>query len=300
MRVLDARDTAGVLPYGPLSLAIAQVLRDKAAGLVKAPARLNLDLPGGASLLAMPVCDDRLAVIKVISIHPGNAAKGLPVTQAEVLVMRADSGERVCLLDGATLTARRTAAASLLAARLLAPEPAGPLLVIGAGAQARAHAQAFMRELGVGEAYVHSPTTSKAQALADELGVLGRASVVSDPAQVLNRVNLIVTATTSPVPVMPDMVRPEAFIAAVGSFKPNQAEVPAGLVRRARVYVDALEEAREEAGDLILADVDWSRVTPLEQTLDSTPAKGGPVLYKSVGHAVLDLAAARLAVRQLS
>lgn len=95
-------------------------------------------------------------------------------------------------------------------------------------------------------------------------------------------------------PVIPENVRQDAFIAAVGSFHTDRAEIPAGLVRRCRLFVDDLDSARTEAGDLILAGVDWKDVTPLEAVPERLELTG-PVLYKSVGHAALDLAAARLA-----
>jgi 1-piperideine-2-carboxylate/1-pyrroline-2-carboxylate reductase [NAD(P)H] len=89
-------------------------------------------------------------------------------------------------------------------------------------------------------------------------------------------------------------------VAAVGAYRPEMAELPPQLVRRARLFVDALEGARAEAGDLIQAGVDWARVTPLEDALNVPGDQGKPVVFKSVGHALWDLAAARLAWSKLS
>jgi ornithine cyclodeaminase len=109
---------------------------------------------------------------------------------------------------------------------------------------------------------------------------------------------LIVTATTSGVPVFADNVRSDAFVAAVGAFQPDRAELPSDLVRRARLYVDTCEGAAAEAGDLILAGVDWAAVTPLAMVLagERAPRPGAPIVFKSVGHALFDLAAAVVAV----
>ena len=314
MRMFDADRTAALLPYGPLADEVARTLARKSQGLVDAPERLCLPLPGGAVLLVMPASDGELAVTKLVTVHPGNAALGLPLIRGEVLVLDAVTGQRLALLDGPALTARRTAAASLLAARLLAPAPGGPLLVVGAGVQAKAHAEAFLDGLAgldVKEMFIHARNALAAEALAEHLRGLGAEAVaLKEPdqavdhtgrtpqtlRQALERATLIVTATASPVPVLPEQVRDDAFIAAVGSFRPDEAEIPAGLVRRCALYVDSLEGARAEAGDLLLAGVDWSRVTPLEQTLAGREPAAGPVLYKSVGHAALDLAAARLAL----
>ena len=158
---------------------------------------------------------------------------------------------------------------------------------------------AFHAGLGVKRVYVSSRSRPTAESLADRLRAQGLEAVwVENPEEVLDQVTLIVLATTSSAPVISEAVREDAFIAAVGSFSPQRAEAPAGLVRRCRLYVDTLEGARTEAGDLILAGVDWDRVTPL-QDVPLRLDVAGPVLYKSVGCACLDLAAARLAVKAI-
>jgi len=295
LTLFDAAATARLLPWVPLADAIAATLTRKAAGLVSAPERTALPLPGGGTLLVMPASDGELAVTKLVSVNPDNAALGLPLIQGEVVALRAATGQRLGVLDGPEVTARRTAAASLLAASLLAPDPEGPLLVVGAGVQALSHAMAFTAGLGVRQVFVAARARAKAEAMARRLRGAGvDARAVENPAEVLGLATLVVTATASPQPVIGGDVRPDAFIAAVGSFQPDRAEVPPELVRRCRLFVDDLDAARAEAGDLLLAGPDWSCVTPLE----AVPARQelpGPVLYKAVGHASLDLAAARLA-----
>jgi len=297
-RIFDVAATASLLPYVPLSEAVAGTLARKARGLVSSPERLRLSLTGGGVLLVMPAADQDLAVTKLITVCPGNPEKGLPLIVGEVVVMRADTGECLGVLDGPEVTARRTAAASLLAAERLAPNTDGPLLLIGAGVQALSHAMAFTSGLGVGEVFVCSRSRTSSDALAARLRATGLTAVSVDrPEEVLDKTPLIVTATTSPAPVIPAHVRPDAFIAAVGSFSPEQAEIPAELVRRCRLFVDDLDAAQSEAGDLLLAGVDWNQVTPLE-IVSGRLELPGPVFYKAVGCAALDLAAARLAFSQ--
>lgn len=293
MRVFSALETARLLPYPELAGAIAEVLYDPS---VQAPERLVMPLPGGATLLLMPAADPQVTVTKLVTVHPSQN----PSVRAEVWVMRTPTGERVALLEGSVVTARRTAAVSLLAAQRLAPNPNGPLLIVGAGVQAWSHLEAFQAGLGVREVYVHSRTPQRSSALADHARTLGiSAQVVENPLEILDRVSLIVTATTSSTPVLPEAVPDDAFIAAVGAYRPEMAELPPSLVRRARVFVDTLEGARAEAGDLIQAGVDWDQVRSLAQALESSPPAQGPVLFKSVGHALWDLAASRLALGQL-
>ncbi len=297
MELLDAAATTALLPYPALVRGLREVLQDRQSGRAVAPHRLATALDGG-TLLLMPATDGRLAVAKLVTVHPGNPERGLPAVQGEVVVLDARSGRRLFVLDGATATARRTAALSLLAAQLLAPGPAESLLIVGAGTEGRAHLEAFIEGLGVREAYVVSRTPARAEQLAAhgrELGIAAEA--LADPASVLRRVTLIVTATTSELPVLPEAIRPDAFVAAVGAYRPEMAELPPALVRRARLYVDTLEGAKTEAGDLIQAGIDWRTVTQLEDALDGVEQDAGPVVFKSVGNALWDLAAARAAVR---
>ncbi|MBA2512025.1 MAG: delta(1)-pyrroline-2-carboxylate reductase family protein, partial [Rubrobacteraceae bacterium] len=125
-RIFGAEETASRLPYAALADAIREVVLARSSGGVQAPPRLALPLPEGGVLLVMPASDAEIAITKLVTVHPGNAGRGLPTIQGEVVVMEAATGERLGLLDGATVTARRTAALSLLAARELAPRPEGP------------------------------------------------------------------------------------------------------------------------------------------------------------------------------
>ena len=295
MKVLSAQETAALLPYPALAEQLKAVLADKRTGKASAPQRLHVPLNGGGVLLLMPAADDDLTITKLVTVHTRNASRGLPSVQAEVLVLDTRTGERLLWLDGGTVTARRTAALSLLAAQTLAPETAGPLLIVGAGTQGRSHLDAMVQGLGVKQVYVTSRDPAHAAELAAYASSIGiDAHPVEHAEEVLDRVTLVVTATTSPVPVLPAQVPDGVFIAAVGAYQPDRAELPPDLVRRAQIFVDTLEGAKTEAGDLILADVDWSQVIALEDAIGSPRRSSGPVIFKSVGHALWDLAAARL------
>ena len=148
LSVLDAPATARALPYPALAEALSAMLARKRDGHTVAPERLVVPLTGGV-LLAMPASDGEFAVTKLVTVHAGNPQRGLPSLLGEVLLMRADTGERLLMLDGPTVTARRTAALSALAGRRLGARAGGELLVIGSGVQARAHVEAFASLLGV-------------------------------------------------------------------------------------------------------------------------------------------------------
>jgi 1-piperideine-2-carboxylate/1-pyrroline-2-carboxylate reductase [NAD(P)H] len=217
MEVLDARESAARLPYPELADSIREVMIRRREGNLNAPSRLALSLPEGGNLLVMPAADGELAITKLVTVHPGNAQRELPTIQGEVVVMEARTGTRLGTLDGGAATARRTAALSLLAARTLARRPDGPLLIVGAGTQARSHLEAFREGLGVSKVLLTSRTTERAVSLAEHARSLGMdARVVDGPQEALDEASLIVTATTSEDPVLPEEIPEGVFIAAVG------------------------------------------------------------------------------------
>ena len=300
MKILDASQTAARLPYQTLADSIREVALARSSGRLRAPPRLVLPLSEGGVLLVMPASDREISITKLVTVHPQNPGRGLPTIQGEVVVMDATTGERLGLLDGSVVTARRTAALSMLAARELAPRQSGPLLVVGAGTQGRAHLEAFHEGLGVSEVFISSRSTESAAALAEHAGSLGMdARAVGRPEEVLDGVGLIVTATTSSEPVLPEEIPEDVFVAAVGSFEPEAAELPPALISASQVFVDTMAGAKDEAGDLIQASqagaFRWEDATALEDALRSSVRPEGTVVFKSVGHALWDLAAARTA-----
>jgi len=296
IRIFDAAQTRRALPYPALCDVLVDVLRAHRTGRIVAPERMVVSIAAEGTLLVMPASDGRIAITKLVTVHPQNRQGSLPTIQGEVIVMDATNGRRLGILDGITVTARRTAAVSALAARRLAPDPAGPLLIVGAGSQARAHLEAFSEVLSVQQVFITSRTRENAEKLAVFARSLEiRVQVLQHSEPVLKDVTLIVTATNSASPVIGGELRSDAFVAAVGAFTPSMAELPADLVRRSRLFADSLEGARAEAGDFIQADIDWERVRPLAEAIEEQRPEEGPVIFKSVGHAMFDLAAARLA-----
>jgi ornithine cyclodeaminase len=287
-----------LLPYPALAQAVATLLDDPT---VTVPPRLVQPLPAGASLFVMPAHDARVAMTKLITFTPGNAGRGLPTIQGDVLVFDVATGQRVALLDGPMVTARRTAAVSLLAAQRLAPQPQGRLLVVGAGVQGRAHLEAFAAGLGTREVWVASRSTASAQALVDHARTLGLdARVVADANAALPDCPLVVTCTPAQGVVLSALPGAQHFVAAVGAFTPDMVELSPALCRhvaaQGRVVVDT-DLAHHEAGDLLQAGLDPATFPTLRDVVQGgVPRTPGPVLFKSCGWAGWDLAAARLVV----
>jgi 1-piperideine-2-carboxylate/1-pyrroline-2-carboxylate reductase [NAD(P)H] len=300
VEILDANQTAAHLPYPDLADSIREVALAGSSDELRAPPRIVLPLSEGGVLLVMPASDPELAITKLVTVHPENPERDLPTIQGEVVVMDATTGERLGLLDGSVVTARRTAALSMLAARVLAPRPEGPLLIVGAGTQGRAHLEAFSEGLGVSRVFVSSRSSKSAISLAGHARSLGlEAEEVEGPEEVLDDVSLVVTATTSPEPVLPGEIPEGVFVAAVGSFEPEAAELSPALISASQVFVDTMEGAKEEAGDLIQAQqagaFSWEDATALEDALRLSDRPQGTIIFKSVGDAIWDLAAARTA-----
>jgi 1-piperideine-2-carboxylate/1-pyrroline-2-carboxylate reductase [NAD(P)H] len=300
VEILDARETAERLPYPALAESIREVALAMGSDDLQAPPRFAVPLQEGGILLVMPAADTEIAITKLVTVHPENPGRDLPTIQGEVVVMDATTGERLGILEGGVVTARRTAALSMLAARELAPNPDGPLLVVGAGTQGRAHLDAFRAGLGVSRAFISSRSQGNAVSLAGHARSLGMdAEAVEGPGEVLDDVRLIVTATTSKEPVLPEGIPDGVFVTAVGAFEPEAAELTPASISASQVFVDTLEGAKEEAGDLIQAEragaFAWESATELQAALRSPEHPEGTVVFKSVGHALWDLAAARTA-----
>ncbi len=292
--------TADALPYPALADEIEALLRDPA---VVVPPRIVQALPGGGSLFVMPAADARVAITKLISFVPDNGTRGLPSIQGDIVVFDAITGQRTAILDGPTVTARRTAAVSLLAARLLAPRRDGPLLIVGAGVQGRSHLEAFAAGLGVREVWVASRNPASADALVAHARTLGlRARRVDDADTALAECPLVVSSTPAQQVALRGTPRDDAFVAAVGAFTPRMVEwapeVCRDLAARGTLVVDT-RDADHEAGDLLQAGIDVSALPTLADLVASPRTVQGPVFFKSCGWGGWDLAAARLVSRTL-
>jgi len=264
--------------------ALAEAIRGVLLRGGVAPRRQVLPIPGGA-FLVMPAADEEVAVCKLVTVE----AHRQPMVQAEVWARRLSTGE-VFHLPGEEITRRRTAALSLLAAQVLAPRKEGALLIVGPGAQGEAHLEAFLEAFPLSRLYVRGRGRARVEALLQKAQGMGLEAEEWLGEEVPEEVAFIVTATHSPTPVLPERVPPGVFVAAVGSYRPGMREVPKALVERAALYVDT-EDALLEAGELQGVE---KPAVPLREALLGRRAEGEFVLFKSVGHALFDLAAVRV------
>ena len=255
--LLDAPRTAQYLPWPALVNEIEALLTDAS---VSVPPRLVVPMDQGAYLFAMPGCDARTAMTKLITFTPANMGTGRPTIQGDVTVFDVASGERPLILDGPTVTARRTAAVSALAARWLAADLNGPMLIVGAGVQGQAHIEVFAAALGVTQFRIASRRRATAEALAEHARGLGlQAEVVDDADAALADCPLAATCTPASEVVLRAAPRADAFIAAVGAFTPQMVEIDAELCRRiaaqGRIVVESRDAGHEAFTALALANI---------------------------------------------
>jgi ornithine cyclodeaminase/alanine dehydrogenase-like protein (mu-crystallin family) len=296
------------LNYTGLIAAISQVF----AGGATAPQRHHhtMDKSGepNAVLLLMPAWAKGFGVggVKIVNVTPGNASRGLPAITASYLVFDEITGEHKAILDGATLTAMRTAAVSALAAQLLAKPDATSLLVVGSGRVANELPFAFRAVRPINEVMVWSRTPASATLQVERWAQKGiHATVVPDLQEAASNADIISCATLATDPVIKgSWLKPGQHIDLIGSYAPHMREVDDEAIRRAKVFIDT-KAALHETGDLIsplasgaltqdairgtLYDLCKPSQNPWRQATDIT-------LFKGVGHALEDLAAAKLAL----
>ncbi len=266
-----------------------------------------------ATILIMPAWTggerEAFLGIKVITIFPENLAKGIPSLTGNYLLLAGDSGLPLAVLDGGILTRWRTAAASALAAKYLAREDASTHLIIGAGALSIYFARAHASVRPIKKTLVWNRTAARAGKTATEMKKFGlNASVAADLEKAVGEADIVTCVTGASSPVLHGKwLRPGTHVDLAGAFKATMRESDDEVIRRSRIFVDT-HHALHEPGDLIepLRDEVISE-TDIQGDLfelcrKEVPGRGGPeeiTLFKSVGTALEDLAAAILAWKRL-
>jgi len=309
IRIINQREAKELLDVESCIHLMADVLKSLEKGRARMPLRSVLwpeNARGG--LAAMPSTIEDLGIIglKVITVFPGNTGTPYDAHQGAVLLFETDHGRPLAMVDATAVTAVRTAAVSAVATDVLARKDAADLALLGSGTQAHAHLEAIACVRPLRGVRVWSPTRANAVAFAQrESERRGLDVEAADSAEeAVAGADIVCTVTTSREPVLfGEWVREGAHINAVGACLPSIRELDTHAVVRSRLFVDRRESAMNEAGDFLIPKaegaVDDSHIVGelgeiLTGKIPGRETAGEITLFKSLGLAVEDLAAARL------
>ncbi len=275
-----------------------------AEGRAVAPQRQVIPMGFDAVTLLMGGCVPGAGLAaKIVSVVPGNAERGRPVISGLVVALDEITGEPVAILDGTFLTSWRTGAAAGAATDLLARKDARQAALLGCGAQAPAQLLALdtTRELEVVRLF--NRTRARAEALAETMAAKVRASleVADTVGEAVRSADIVTCVTSSTEPLFPGgLLSPGAHLNAMGSFTLGMRELDEVVVGRSRVFIDSLEAALAEAGELVAAEragatsrADWIEIgRVVAGTAEGRRSPDEITLFKSVGQAAQDVLAA--------
>jgi len=267
---------------------------DFSAGRVTQPVRsiISIDPPGGFLGLMPALTPDGLG-LKAVTFYPSNVERGIPTHMATIFLVDPQTGTPLAIIDGRYITEMRTAAVSAVATKLLASPGAKVLAILGSGVQARSHVEALRLVRQFDEIRVWSPTFEHANRFAQEIGATALSAE-----EAVRDADVIVTVTSSTTPVLKGAwLKPGCHVNAVGACRPDWRELDDEAMQGSIVFVDSREGALKESGDVIL-----SGAKIYAELGDALPGKvpshaNETTIFKSLGMAVEDIAAATLVYR---
>ncbi|TMC44422.1 MAG: ornithine cyclodeaminase family protein [Chloroflexi bacterium] len=315
--VLNGEEVARLLPMPECIRVMRDALAALARGEALVPLRMVMRIPGVSGFLGLmpgyisPHDGAEGALgLKAVSVFPGNAKRGIDTHQGAVLLFEGDTGRLSALLDGATITAIRTAAVSGVATDLLARRDASELAILGAGVQARTHVEAIAAVRPLRRVRIWSRNPQRAIALASELRPRINVPIEAESSAetAVREADIIATVTASPEPILQRAwLKDGVHINAVGSSIPTSRETDTATMAAARLFVDRRESALAEAGDLLIPMLegavkgDHVQAELGEVIIGKNPGRRSPrelTLFKSLGLAVEDVASAVYVVRR--
>ena len=291
---LDENEVRKHLRMADLIPAMEKALIDFSAGKVGQPVRqvIAVDPPGGFYGIMPALTPDGLGQ-KIVTFYPPNATKGIHTHMALIILNDRETGAPLAVIDGRLITEMRTAAVSAAATKLLAPKDSKTLAILGSGVQARSHFEAVSLVRQFHEIRTWSPNKSHAEQFAKEIGARSTSAE-----EAVRGADVVVTVTSSKTPVLRGAwLKPGSHVNAVGACRPDWRELDDDATRNSVVFVDSREAAMKESGDVILsgAKIHAELGEALAGKIDSRASK--TTIFKSLGMAVEDIAAALLVYR---
>jgi ornithine cyclodeaminase/alanine dehydrogenase-like protein (mu-crystallin family) len=288
---LSEEQVRRLLNWDELIDAMERTLAEFSRGNLTQPVRNVLTLEERRRYLGiMPAVVGDVMGVKFVAAYPANADRGLPTHSATILLHAADTGLPLVAMDGRLITEMRTAAVSAAVTKYLASPQSSVLALLGSGVQARSHLQALSRVRDFGEVRIWSRNAAHAVRFARDHG----ATPVASARAAVDGADVIVTATAAQEPILyGEWLKPGAHVNAVGSSRPYSRELDEKAMANT-VVVDSREAAAMEAGDVIVANAQIYAEAG-EIFSGAKPAKSSDTtIFKSVGLACEDVAAARL------
>ncbi len=308
MRFMDAKAVAAALPYADL----VESLRAAFASDIEVPLRAhhNVEVPGGndATLLLMPAWRKGQSIgVKIATVFPDNSTRALPAVFASYFLVNGETGEPEAVLDGTELTVRRTACASALASSYLSRENSACLAMVGTGNLAPHLIRAHATVRPIDKVVIWGRRIDAAQDLAARLREETFSAIAVEKLEdAVGAADIISCATLSAEPLIKgDWLTPGQHLDLVGAFKPEMREADDVAMGRAEVYVDTRAGALSEAGEVVQAiasgaiesgDIRGELAELCRGNARGRASATDITLFKSVGTALEDLAAAMLAV----
>jgi thiomorpholine-carboxylate dehydrogenase len=276
--------------------AMEKALIEFSAGKVTQPVRsvININPPGGF-LGLMPALTPEGLGLKAVTFYPSNAERGIPTHMATIFLVDPETGVPLAIMDGRLITEMRTAAVSAAATKLLASRDAKVLAILGSGVQAHSHAEALRLVRDFEEIRVWGPTREHAESFAKEIGAKSMSAE-----EAVRGADVVVTVTNSKTPVLKgSWLKPGSHVNAIGACRPDWRELDDEAMSNV-VFVDSREGAMKESGDVILFGA--KIYAELGEALAAkVPSRANETtIFKSLGMAVEDIAAAMLVYRAAS
>lgn len=290
MKIFNAEQTADLLPIEALINSLRTAAMEYADGKIVSPERMVIPLKDGGVMLSMPATSDEIAIHKLVNVAPGNVHQGLPTIHGQVVCCDVKTGMMLFQVDGPTLTAKRTAAMTMLAIETFLDGPPKNILIIGDGKQAGGHVEALARVYPDADIAIRGYSIESTQAFVRRMKCVARRLAVATGEDA----DVVITLTTSKTPVYQDSPIVGRLVIGVGAFTPEAAEIHPSVIHGSSLYVDDPAGALHEAGDYIQAGVDWNHVGSIAAALKTPPDFSKPIVFKSVGTGAWDLAACRV------
>jgi ornithine cyclodeaminase/alanine dehydrogenase-like protein (mu-crystallin family) len=287
---LDEEQVRTLLDWGQLISAMETALAAFSAGRVIQPVRNMLTIEEDKRYLGiMPAVAEDSMGLKLVSFYPGNAGTTVPTHMAMIMLFRPETGEPLAVMDGRLITEMRTAAVSAAVTKRLAEPDSRVLALLGSGVQAKAHLDAIRHVSRVEEVRVWSQTPEHAKRFAHAHG-----ATATDAESAVRGADIVVTATNARMPILKGAwLKKGAHLNTVGSPRPTWRELDDEAMANTLI-VDSREAVLKESGDVILSGASiFAEAGEIFAGLKVPPA-GQTTVFKSVGIAVEDIAAAKL------